>query len=286
MRKSTTFLAVGLLGVGALVSLAQAEVVFRPASASPAQGFKAMNSVDGRYFVSGETVFTDANLAAVRSVRGGSMELAVNADLGGADRVAVFVDGEFVGAPKARATGGSLVLSELSRNTGAHVANVLGNTGAASDAPVISVQVSSNSVAPGGTVSADVYISNVTGLNTYQVRINATSASAGILPVTNLQIDKTRSDFVFAGGDVLDAVDSHQNRMGALLFNSDTVDSVGRLYLGSYTFQVPADATGAVYVGVEVGGETFLIRPDGKQMPYRVGAAAVVTTGARPNLGR
>jgi len=118
------------------------------------------------------------------------------------------------------------------------------------------------------------------------VRINATSASAGLLSVSDLHIDKTRDDFVFAGGEVLDAVDSNQNRMGAVMFNADTVDSAGRLYLGTYSFQVPADATGAIYVGVEVGRETFLIHPDGKQMPYRVGSATVVTTGGRPHLGR
>lgn len=282
MRKSMTLLGMGLLGAGLVVSAANAEVVFKPASTSPTQGFSVLNTDEGDIFVAGQAAFTDADVTAAQAIRNGSaIQLTASGQVNGVERLAIFADGEFIGAPVVRATEGGITLTGLSRAASAHVANVIGNTGAGSNAAVISVEPNTTNVRPGSSFSVDVYIANVADLNTYQVRVNATSASVGALPVSDLYIDKDREDFVFGAGEVLDAVDNNGLRMGALMFNSQTIDTVDRLYLGTYTFDVPAGTHGRIYVNVEVGEESFLRNPLSRPIEFRLGQAGVVNLGGR-----
>jgi len=297
MRKSVTMFAVSMLGVGLVgmnvVRAAGPETVFKPATLSATQGFKTIAVGDTKFFVAPDPIFAGSNVQAA-SATGGAMELTVGADISGrvsaamkkTERLAIFVGGTFVNAPIVRsAADGKIVLAGLSSFNSDHLINVLGNTGAGAGAATMSVVTNQTTVNPGETVTVDLYLSGAADMKAYQARVNATGAQTGKIAVSSMVIDKQRSNYVFGTANVIDAVDNTGNRLGAVIFDG-SVNVNNPLYLGSFTFQTPADVHETYVVNVEVGEESFLRDSAAEPIEFRVGAPIVVTVGAPARLGQ
>lgn len=286
MRRFLMLSAVGMLvGVVGLQS-AQADVIFRAASSQSEAGFKPMTSANGEFFVASKDLFNGNDVLATASGRG--LALQISEDIANSvrdlNRLAVFVDGALVDAPEFQLANGQLVLN-TSRQVGQHLGNVLGRTNASADAPIFSVRASQSSIKSGEQFSVDVFLSNVTDLALYQVRVIATGARTGNIPMSDIQISKERSDYIFDDlSQVMDAADMNGARMGAFLMTGSVNFDQPR-YLGTYTFQAPAGVSDTFYVNVEVGPESLLTDETSQELAFQIDRPAVVQAGVQRSLG-
>jgi hypothetical protein len=289
---AVSMLGVGLIGMN-VVRAAGPETVFKPATLSATQGFKTIAVGDTKYFVAPDPMFSGSNVQAA-SADGGALQLTVGADIANrvsaamkkTERLAIFVGGTFVNAPIVRsASDGKIVLAGLSSFNTDHLVNVLGNTGAGAGSATMSVVTNQTSVNPGDMITVDVYLSGAADLKAYQVRANATSGQTGKIAVAEMVVDKERSNYVFGTGNVIDAVDNNDKRLGAVIFEG-SVNVGNPLYLGSFTFQTPEDIHEAYVINVEVGEESFLRNSTAEPIEFRVGAPVVVSAGTPNRLGQ
>jgi hypothetical protein len=280
-----------VLGFATVQLAAAAEVTFMPATTVPTVGFKMLNTPAGRLYVGPGVVLSNTDLNSVSSMRSGTgIELNVSQDLAdeldgvlrNSERLAAFVDGTFVDAPLARVSEDKVLLNGLSKIGGEHLANLLNQVSADEDAPIYTVTTNATSVRPGDMITVDVFINNAVDLKAFQVRARATGATTGRLPVAEMIISKERPDYVFGTAFGLDAVDNTGDRMGGLIMDGATDVMNGPKYVGTFTFQTPAGVNDMFYVNVEVGEETLVLDPDANEIPYRVGAPAVVASGVTP----
>lgn len=121
---------------------------------------------------------------------------------------------------------------------------------------VMTCRLTSDTVAPGGSVDLELYLGDVNDLRAYQGTIEIRPLTgAGSVDVTcpdGVEVDATRPDYVFAGpAPVVPEMDCPNLRLGsAFVFATDAVDVIGPKYLGHYTLDVSPNA---------VEGSTFEI---------------------------
>lgn len=286
MRRFLMLSAVGML-VGVVgLQPALADVTFRAASSQSEAGFKPMTSTNGEFFVASTDLFSGSDVRAAASSRGVALRIAEGLanSVRSLDRLAVFVDGAFVDAPEFQLANGQIVLN-TSRQVGQHLTNVLGRTNAPADAPIYSVKAAQSRIKAGGQFSVDVFLSNVTNVALYQVRVIATGARTGNVPMSDIQINKTRSDYIFDDlSQVMDAADMNGARMGAFLMTGSVEFDQPR-YLGTYTFQAPAGVSDTFYVNVEIGQESILTNEGSEDIAFQIDVPAVVQVGTQRSIG-
>ena len=141
--------------------------------------------------------------------------------------------------------------------------------------PTMSVVTAQRSVAPGGLIKVDVFVSNVSDLAVYQVKL-AVTGGEGALSAEMLKIDDERDDYVFGSREKIKAADQSGARMGAMQF-SGSVDVTRPAYLGTYSYRASADATGTFKVGVELGPNSFLRNASGRAISFVPGKSAKIS---------
>ncbi|GAG45986.1 unnamed protein product, partial [marine sediment metagenome] len=114
-------------------------------------------------------------------------------------------------------------------------------------------------IVPGGTVSFDIFVAGVTGLNAYQIDVEVVGTSGtGELLLNECVVEEdpeVRPDYVFSGLDTF--VDTNCSaddlRITVVAAGSATVDvpDDAPAYLGTYVFDVSTDGT---------NGSTFELR--------------------------
>ena len=142
--------------------------------------------------------------------------------------------------------------------------------------PTMSVVTAQRAVLPGGLIKVDVFVSNVTDLSVYQVKLAVTGGEKGNLKSETLKIDKNRDDYVFGKAEVIAAEDTDGSRMGAMQFTG-SVDVTRPGYLGTYSYRASEDAAGAFQVGIELGKNSFLRNSAGRAIPFVPGKAVKVS---------
>ena len=141
--------------------------------------------------------------------------------------------------------------------------------------PTISVVTTQRAVAPGGLIKVDVFVSNVSDLAVYQVKL-AVTGGEGDLSAEALKVDKEHKNYVFGEADVLAAADQGGSRMGAMQLLG-SVDVTRPAYLGTYSYRASADATGTFKVGVELGPNSFLRNGSGRAISFVPGKSAKIS---------
>jgi hypothetical protein len=145
--------------------------------------------------------------------------------------------------------------------------------------PTMTVVPSKRAIVPGGVVTVDVYISDVSDLSVYQTAMKVSGGDTGDLTTENIKIDTKRSDYVFGEAQVIKAEAMHSRQMGAMQMTG-SVDVLRPAYLGTYTFRASPDAAGTFEIGLETGKSTFLRNSGGTAIAFRAGKAASVAVGA------
>lgn len=151
----------------------------------------------------------------------------------------------------------------------------------ASAMPTLSVKALKTVALPGGELTFDLYVGNVSDLGTYQFHIAASGGETGTLKAENLLIDVTRKDYVFTGLRSLPAADQKGVRAGAVAMGGASRNVAKPEYIGTAKFRVSADAKGAFEVNIVANPKTFLSDSAGRKIAYQVGEPVKVTVSER-----
>ncbi len=145
---------------------------------------------------------------------------------------------------------------------------------AATTPAVITLTPRTRSVAPGGSVVVDMFVSGAPMLRAYQLAADV----RGGLTVEAISVDAARADNAFANADARSAFDTSRARMANALTQGWS-DCSNRHYLGTMTLRATGDATGTLSIGLKSAGQTILIDADHA-------AAAFTVTGAKVSVIR
>jgi hypothetical protein len=127
-------------------------------------------------------------------------------------------------------------------------------------------------------------VQNVPDLRTYQVKMQASGGSAGSLTLTDVRIDETRADFLFAGEEAIKAADHGGSRLGGTLFNATSVSVDSPKYVGTWKFRPSADAAGTFQINIVSNGESFVSNGQNDNVSINLGSATVQIGGGRARV--
>jgi len=307
MRKAMVVLtaalvSVSMVGVGSVRAQESARSVKRSpvslhlASMTPVKGFKQMTlDRDQTVYVSPKAVLSGGDVASTEAVetRGGvDMLLSVKEEAAkrfgkllrtrATDRLAVLSGGRLIGVGSVSFNAGERVatITGLSSTQAQRVAKVLGSEVAVPVGAMMTVVPAQRTLSPGESMTLDVFVNGVPSLRGYQAALAVTGGASGSVAVTDLWIQKDRPDYVFGKLDKLDAVDRVGARLGGVLMDGG-VDATGPLYLGSYTVQASADASGTFRINIR-DDDSDLRNPQSFQIRFAPGPDATITVGASP----
>lgn len=288
MQKSRILVASLLVGTLAASAFAQDRaprtekvqgVSFHAISTTEAAGYNRA-TLDGQtYFFAPQALIRSDQ---VNSVQSNASSLTLSGDFAGstkATQAGILIDGQLVAVGSLSLQNGQATITGLSASSTQRVAGLLSrkSTSPTSSAFVVKPMGQSN-----GEYVFDVYVQNVAGLRTYQVKLEATGGTAGSLAMTDVRIDEARQDYVFAGNEAIKAADHGGSRLGGTLF-SGTVDVTAPVYLGTWRFRPSADAAGTFNVNVIPGAESFIA--DTANMPLPINTVgATVQIGGKSRL--
>ncbi|MGD2111021.1 MAG: hypothetical protein PVI86_16715, partial [Phycisphaerae bacterium] len=256
MRKGTTLLA--LVVMGAWATSALAAVDFHLAGTNQINGFGKATVAGVTLHVSPDVAVTGQSIKsadAIDSSSGTDIEVVVGpaaaqrlADSmkkNGANRLVAVSSGRIIGAgtPTVDTKSGRITIAGMNANIARRLTRVLNGASVTQLGPAVELVPSTTSLTAGGVFTVDVFAANIPDLRVYQATLDAVGGTRGNLTVSDLKIDGTRSNFVFAGQKKIDAVDRIGGRLGAMLFDG-SVDVANRAYLGSFTLKASNDAAG------------------------------------------
>ena len=134
----------------------------------------------------------------------------------------------------------------------------------------------------GDIIDVDVYVTGVSNMRGYEAAVTVDGGRRGHLTLVDVSIDD-RKDYALGSLENVKAIDA-RGRFAAAVFDRSGVATVGWAYLGTFSFEVSADAVGAFRIGLNSGAEaTTLAYPNGDSINIgRVTPGMVlVTTPAR-----
>ncbi len=116
----------------------------------------------------------------------------------------------------------------------------------AGQSPVtVSIAPRSRRVLPGSQVAVDVFLSGSTELSAIQLAFDARGGKAGALELVDVQIDVSRSDYLFRGGQSVVATDPTYGRVGAVDTSGSTVLFADQQsYVATFVFRADVQADG------------------------------------------
>ncbi len=262
----------------------KAAVSFRLASSTPVAGFTAQQTTDGQtIYVASQNLFTIADVLGLSSSRvrdtqvvaltlapGISEKLVTTSGKTGANQVAMLRGGRVVTVASIEAIGvDEATLSGFNADEVTRLSRLIRTKGLAGDAALVTVVPRSETATAGGTITVDVYLSNVAGLRTYQFALDVSGGTSGTLSRDRGEVDVTNAEFVFGTDQVIQAVDEEYGRFGATLLRGAT-HVTGQKYVGSYTYQVSPDASGTFTIDVNPSRVSFLTNTAGKDILFHV----------------
>ncbi len=293
MRKSRAVLTVILAFVGGSVALADNKVNLYLASLTPVDGFEARAFGDVNVYVSSRVALTEAALMTVESTTtrsGTSVSISLSEPglrrirsllrRDNVDQMAVIANGRIisVNAFTLDTAASSLTLSGLTPLTASQVTELIALSPVGA---TITLVASQSRVYPDRPVSVDIFVSEMVDLRTFQVSLEVVGGTAGTMTIEDMQIDRTRSDYVFGTLSKVDAADVIGKRVGGVLI-SGGVDATEMSYLGTATLRSSADARGNFKVTVTGGDRsTLLWTSENLPVTFRTEAALITVGTAR-----
>ncbi len=127
---------------------------------------------------------------------------------------------------------------------------------------------------PDETLTFDLFVSNVSGLKTYQFALDVTGGSAGQLVRGPGSVDSQRSDYIFGKRQAIAAVDNMKGRIGCVVLRG-TADVGAPQYVGTATYQASGDALGEFTVQVRKNADSFINDERNKGIQFRALGATV-----------
>ncbi len=310
MRKVAAVVAAALVSVGVVGELSaggrtdspragkDGAVSFRLAATSPIRGFEAMTLGGERtVYVAPEAALSAGEVVSAEAIAtrsGSDISLSLTDEsagrLGamlvstGADHLAIFVGGKLVssGALSFDAGRGVATVSGLSSADARRVTRVTNRKRAAPIGTTVTLVPSQATIQPGEAVTLEVFVTGgISDLRAYQVALEISGGTAGVLTPDDLWMDTEKTDYVFRGLEKLDAVDHNGGRMGAVLL-SGGAGAMETGYFGSYTLRASSDASGTFSVSIRTNDTSLVVSPGNQLIRFGVGQPAEITISTPP----
>ncbi len=306
MRRSRmmvmAWVASGLVWSSAFAGDRTAGVVERPAKASvvsvrlasevASPGMDKVVTDNGQVlYVSKEPVLTGADLlSATSGADGHSVALKVSQGKEAAivGRVAIFVDGNFVGAPHtSKNADNSIALIGLDPQQAARVSrSIVTRPVDPTSAQIVLVPQQPGPIEPGGTIIVDAFIDSAVDLRAYQVAVEITGGTAGQVAIKDMLVDNARPDWVFAGQQAVNAANRVGGRMMGALY-SGGINVAERKYAGTIVLEASADAFGSFTIKLrEDHQQTTMKNPDNISIAFAASLPQTIVVGNRPVRGQ
>lgn len=271
----------------------------RLANVAPARGLERVTvggrtlyvaskaSLSGSEVVSTESIDSrDGSDVLLTLTQAGSDRLAELIETYGGDHVVFFNGRKAIVAGALSVDEGVATITGLSAAAAEQVIRVISGRTAIKGGPTMTVVAESASIAPGGAVTVDVFVSGVASLRTYQVTLGIKGGDGGRLVIEDMWIDHERPNYLFGSLQILDAVDHTGDRWGGISLNAD-VEAMNRTYVGSANVRASADASGAFRINVIIENHrSMLMAADNIQMDFSAGADAVINVGETTRIHR
>jgi hypothetical protein len=140
---------------------------------------------------------------------------------------------------------------------------------------------SSRTANAGDVISVDVFVSGATDLQGYELSTAVTGGRRGDLSLIDTSI-ADRKDFVLSAVENVTAVDMTKGRLAGAAYTGG-VASAGAAYVGTFTFQVSADAVGSFRVGL--GSDVHVVDSSGQEISVsRVTPATILISSSARGL--
>lgn len=290
--------AVGLVGVATVQAESRptkdgkgGSISFRLVSSNPASGFEktTLPKDNSTVYVAPRPLFSGSDVVSTQSRDGSGLEFTLSPEaaqrltsIGGADQLALFIDGNLAAVTKFATSGGRVTVLQLDSSYTSRVVKMLSGV---QPAPAPTQAAAAINVVPvgmeDGLYLVDVFVEGVVGMRTYQVTLTVNGGTAGQLSREDVEVDITRGDYVFSQLDVIPAADNVGGRIMSVI-KDGAVDRMEPGYLGTYAFRPSSEATGTFEVAVDVSNSTFLANSANDMIPYRAGSSATFTMGQNP----
>ncbi len=305
MRKVMTVLAAALVGVGVVgqasagrptdAQRAGKQVVsFRLAATNPTPGFEAMTIGDRTVYVSAQEALSASQVAATDTIStrtGSDVSLSLKNEAAGrlgtmaanlgADQLAVFAGGTLlsVGRLSLNVEEGLATITGLSSDQALEVTRAIRGKSPVQVGRTIAVVASRGTIQAGEAVTLEIFVrGGISDVRAYQIALTTSGGTTGQLTTSNLWMDSERTDYVFVGQEKLDAVDRSGGRMGGVMLSGGT-GAMQRAYLGSYTLEASADASGTFTVNIRTQDTSLVAATGSRFIEFASGPDAVITVG-------
>ncbi len=305
MRKVMTVLAAALVSFGVVGQTSAGSrtdaqrsgkqaVSFRLAATNPTAGFEAMTIGGRKVYVSPQAALSASQVSATDTIStrtGSDVSLSLNNDAAGrlgtmasnlgADQLAVFVGGKLVSAGQLslNVDEGLATIGGLSSDQALEVTRAIRGKSPVRVGRTIAVVASRGTIQAGEAVTLEVFVrGGVSDVRAYQVALTTSGGTAGQLTTSNLWMDSERTDYVFIGHDKLDAVDRSGGRLGGVMLSGGT-GAMQRAYLGSYTLEASADASGTFTVNIRTADTSLVAATGSRFIEFASGPDAVIIVG-------
>ncbi len=137
------------------------------------------------------------------------------------------------------------------------------------------------SAQPGGQVVVDVYFDGEAQLRGYQLSLSARISGGDTnLAMVDAWVDPTRDDLAFAGDPHYFAVDHVRGRIAAGLVGNPRLISSGA-YLGTFVYQIPAQAAGHLRVSLSTHDDVLFLRSTTVSLPVKINKPLIVPITAK-----
>lgn len=156
----------------------------------------------------------------------------------------------------------------------------MGQQPAGTNPAVITVKPLRAAMLPGGLVTVEVYLTNAAGVGGYQLKLDVTGGDSGSLTLENFMVQKNHKGVLFGAAKTIEALAPAVGEFLVVRYQGGTdVAANEQRYLGTATFRVSPDASGAFQINVTTNEQSILMHASGANLAFRPGKPAVMVVG-------
>lgn len=144
---------------------------------------------------------------------------------------------------------------------------------------VLTVVPAQKAVVPGGKAEVHVFLSNASNVAAYELHMSVLGEQGQTLALSAMSVDKTRKNFIFGNDQIVEAFDVKGKRAAIVKYGQGVDVPANEVrYLGTFTYDVPADAKGTFKIGLN-SAESFVSNMNVEQLPIKVAEVAEIKVG-------
>jgi hypothetical protein len=151
----------------------------------------------------------------------------------------------------------------------------MGPEGGAQNNIILSLNPSSLTVSPGGTVDVDMFVTGPESFRGYQAAIQISGGRRGTLTLETLSINEQNTTFVYLGQQYITTLDTNGGRLMAGMYSGGVSVGSAVKYLGRFKLRASNDALGTFTVNPRA--DTMLRDSANQTIPWTTAGTLAIT---------